>query len=98
MLCADKQETKVEKPGDNKPENGANVSDRDHGTYDGDDVKFYVVKSRRRVSSLVEGMIGAAAFGVSPYLDLVGALELLHNNYRRMKKPTLVVEDGWRVA
>lgn len=51
MLGADKQETKVEKPRDNKLENGANVSDDDRGTYDGDDdVKFYVVKSRRRVS------------------------------------------------
>lgn len=85
----------MEKPCYNKPEKGANVSDGDHGTDDGGgDVMFYVVRSRTRVPSWVEGT-RSAAFGVRPCLDLFCAFELameLHNNYRR-KSPTLVTKE-----
>ena len=103
-MCTDNLVTEVEKPGYNKPESGVSVSDVDRGTDDGGDGKLYVVKSRMRVaSSYVEGMTeAAAALGVRPCLDSAGAFELLamdpHNNHRRKKSPTLMVEDERRVA
>lgn len=93
-------ETEVEKPDYNKLEGGVSASDAGRGTDDGDDVKLYVVKSRMRVTSQVEGTTEAAALGVRPCLNLAGVLELamdLHSNRRTRKSPTLVVNE-WQVA